>query len=468
MRVADEWARLDPFQLPVQNLPPSPLAWGLVWAMLVATPAAALSMALRRRRGAGSDAQSEVDPALVALAGASLVAMLVAVRFTWLGIFPLLLLARSGRARLALRGAPGRAARSRGWAAAAVALLLVPGFLRLGDWPMISRGIPGSWSGYARPYPASKYYAHAVWLLKDAGLEGNLFNDYFMGGFLGFWLAPELRAFINGSLNVSAEAMNANRPIRERRGSAPGEGFLELLDRLRVDLFLGIRLPQVPNPNRPWFYTTGHLERAPGWIPVFRNLRSAVYLRANDRNRVNLERVADYYARQQVPFDPRRGFDPERVIREARSWAVGHGLVPRHFEALAAASHALDSARRGQAQGQLASLYAALGLYEQAIRLDLRALRSEPGNVLTRRRLVWSLLRLDRGAEAVEAAEPLAEAAPTDWLSQEIAAAARRYATLDDAGEAAELAARLPLFTRPQAAWLLNGVLPPEPRTARR
>jgi hypothetical protein len=81
---------------------------------------------------------------------------------------------------------------------------------------------------------------------------------------------------------------------------------------------------------------------------------------------------------------------------------------------------------------------------------------------------VWSLLRRDRAAEALEAAEPLAEAAPTDWLSREIAAAARRYASLDDAGEAAALVARLPLFTHPQAARIMNGVRPPEPRTARR
>jgi hypothetical protein len=465
MRVADEWARLGPFRLPVSHLPPSPLAWGLVWGLLVVTPAAALWSVLRWRRVAGSDGESEVDAALVALAGASLVALLLAVRFLWLGIFPLLLLARSGRAGLALRDARGRTAPWRGWAGAALALLLVPGFLRLGDWPMISKGIPRSWSGYAQPYPASKYYAHAVWLLKDAGLEGNLFNDYFMGGFLGFWLAPPLRSFINGTLNVSNEVIDANRAIRERRGSAPGESFPALLDRLRVDLFLGIRLPQVPNPDRPWFYTTSHLERTPGWIPVFRNLRSAVYLRTNERNRANLERLADYYAREQVPFDPDRGFDPERVIREARGWAVEHGLVPSYFERLAAASHGLDSARRRQAQGQLASLYAALGLYEQAIRLDRPALRADPGDVVTGRRLVWSLLRLDRADEALEAAEPLAEAAPTDWLSHEIAAAARRYATLDEAAERDALVARLPVFTQPQAARLRNGVLPPEPRT---
>jgi len=342
-RVADEWARLDPFRLPVANLPPSPLAWGLVWGLLAATPAAAVWAALRWRRRAGSDAKSEVDPALVAVAGASLVALLVAVRFLWLGIFPLLLLASGCRSALGVRGAPRRTAP---WVAAAAALLLVPGFFRLGDWPMISRGLPLSWSGYAQPYSATKYFTHAVWLLEDAGLEGNLFNEYFMGGFLGFWLAPELRCFINGTLNVTKQTMDANRPIRERRGSEAGEDFLELLDRQRVDLFLGIRLPQVRNPNRPWFYTTGHLERVPGWIPVFRNLRSAVYLRANARNHANLERLADYYAREEVPFDPRLGFDPARVIREAPTWAVEHGLVPIRFEQLATASHRMDPSRR--------------------------------------------------------------------------------------------------------------------------
>jgi hypothetical protein len=81
---------------------------------------------------------------------------------------------------------------------------------------------------------------------------------------------------------------------------------------------------------------------------------------------------------------------------------------------------------------------------------------------------VWSLLRLDRAAEAVEAAEPLAEAAPTDWLSRQIAAAAHRYATLADEGEAAALVALLPVFTRSQALQLRAGVVPPEPRTRQR
>ena len=34
-----------------------------------------------------------------------------------------------------------------------------------------------------------------------------------------------------------------------------------------------------------------HLERTDGWITLFRNLNGAVYLRNNDRNQANLDRV---------------------------------------------------------------------------------------------------------------------------------------------------------------------------------
>ena len=103
---------------------------------------------------------------------------------------------------------------------------------------------------------------------------------------------------MNGSLNVTPEAIEAQRAIRERRGARPGESFEALLDRFGVDLFVGIRLPIAGDPNRPWYYTTAHLEQTPGWLCVFRNLDSAVYLRTNERNRANLERVAAWYAAQ--------------------------------------------------------------------------------------------------------------------------------------------------------------------------
>src|SRR5262245_30132684 len=355
-RVADEWARFEPWRLPVANLPPSPLAWALAIALLASTAWLALR-ALRRTRDASPPGDSDVGPTAVAFSLVSLAALLTAVRFLWLGIFALLALARATRGRI----------RS-GWISLAAVVLAIA-FFPFGDWRMISGAMPRSPASYTEAYSAAKYYAHAIWFLAAAHPEGNLFTDYPIGGFAGFFGAPRLRAFVNGSLNVTRDAIEANRPLREGRGVRPGESFLALLDRMQIDLYVGTRLPEPGPASRPWFYTTALLEGAPGWLQVFRNADSAVYLRANERNQANLARVADYYAREHVPFDPAGGFEPESAIRAARLFAVTHGIVPVHFEDLAASAHTGPVAARRAAAGALASIYASLGLYERALRL---------------------------------------------------------------------------------------------------
>jgi hypothetical protein len=445
--VSDEWARIDLLRPPVPRLPPSPLAWALVWALGVAAVPVSLRAVSSWRRGSR---EPSADPGLVAVAAVSLGAMLLAVRFLWLGIFPLLLLARAGAAwRSASR--PPRAVAAAALTAAGA--LLVPGFVRLGDWPMISGVLPDSAARWAQPYPAAKYYARAVWLLDDAGLEGRLWNEYFQGGFLGYWLAPRLRAFANGSLNLPKPALAAHAALAARRHP----GFLERLERYEVDLFLGVGLPQEPRPGRPRIYSSGHLERAPGWIPVFREPQSAVYLRANERNRANLARVAEYYAREGVPFDAERGFDPEAAIRAAPEWATAHGLVPAGFAALEAEAEGADPARRRAALDRLAALDVALGLYERAIEIDRRLLRSNPGANAPSRRLVWSLLRLGRDGEAAEAARALR---PADAISAAIAAAGLHADATREPDARAALLARLPVFTRAEASRAVAGVAP--------
>lgn len=460
--VADEWAPLGLFRLPVPNLPPSPLAWAVVWALLLTTAGAVFFGARRRRREPTATAIAGVDPALVGVAAASLLALLTAVRFLWLGIFPLLLVGQSARAL----GSPS--GRSRGvlaWTAGIAAVLLVPGFARLGDWPMISKGVRRA--SYAQPYAASKFHAHAVWFLRDAELEGNLFNDYASGNFLGYWLAPRMRVFMNGSLNVPKDVLEAKHAIL-RRGWEREEAFVDLLDRYGVDLFFGTGAPVVSPPNRPVIHTTTHLERTPGWIPVFRNLRSAVYLRADARNRRNLERVAVYYARESVPFDRERGFETDRVLREAPRWAVDHGLLPADFESLETAARSLDPSRRPWAQARLAAIYAVLGLYERAEGIDRRLAERDPHSAPAARRLVWSLLHQRRAAESLEAAQRLAAVAPPgDELSRLLLEAARLHAALPEA-EAAALVAALPAFTRPEGRWLFAGFREPEARPRRR
>jgi hypothetical protein len=455
-RVADEWMRFAPFRLPVSNLPPTPLCFVLVWGLLALAPAA-LAVALRRghrARGGTADADDAVDFARLAWSLASLAALLAAVRFLWLGLFPLLTGAQLARGRLSPR------------VAAVAAFGLAIGFVRCGDWPMISGLLPTSVVGYAQPYPAAKYYAHALWFLGDAGLRGHVYTDYFMGGFAGFFGAPALQTFVNGSLNVPPEALDAQRAIRARRGQRPGESFEALLDRLGVDLFVGIRLPRTPDPQRPWYYTTAHLEATPGWVCVFRNLDSAVYLRANERNRENFARAAAFYASERVPFSQETGVDVLRTLRERLGFAIAHGMVPANVEALAAAASAGDPELRRAAGAQLGALYAALGLYERAASLERAALRARPDDLDARRRLVWSLLRAGQTENARAEAEPLREAPPGSLVRAIGDAAADAGAAADAAAWRARLAT-LPLLTPFEASALLSEVVWPEARLQR-
>jgi hypothetical protein len=439
--VVDEWSGINLFTLPAANLPPSPWVWVCAWLLTLSTLAIGIGAIRRWRRG---DAEAGIDPALLGMSAASMLAMSQAVRFSWLAIFPLLLVAQ------AIRQVPFR---RRAWGVAGVALLCCAAFFRIGDWPMISRGLSVTLEGYARPYPTSKYFAQGVFFLADTGVEGRLFNEYSQGGFLGYWLAPNLRTFINGTLNVPSEVIDSNQRLLRRRGAREGESFTDTLDRFGVDVAFGIRLPEVPRPNRPSHSTTAHLESTQGWVCVFRNLRSAIYLRANARNDANLDRVSAYYAAARVPFDRAAGFEPGRVVPGATDWALTHGVIPVGFARAEARSRGANNPQTRAALERVASVEAALGLYDPAIRHDRRHLAMNPEYLPSRRRLVWSLLRARRYAEARDEADALVEAVPDDPFSVQIAEAAIRIGQVGSE-EAAGIAARLPVFMRAQAVAL--------------
>ena len=461
-RVVDEWKSFGFFQWPVSNLPPTPLAWALGW-VLVGLTAVGVVCGLRQwsRVRPGNEAGA-IDPALGGLAVASLVAMAIAVRFEWLGIFPLLLSLQVFRR---VPDPSARPARAPVAVAASVAVAAVPLFFMLGPWPMISGGLAPYWESYRQAYPAAKYHGHGMGWLADAGLEGHLYTDYSLGGFAGYWLAPRLKTTLNGSLNVAKPVLAAGISLGQRMGGGEGQGFLELLDQYQVDVFFGTGIAHVAPENRPWRYTTAHLEGEDAWVLVFRNVRSAVYLRGNERNRENLARVAAYYRAEGVPFDPARGFDVERVLRSAPRWAFRHGVIPAHFRSLQLSLEARLPNQRWPRQAELARLYAVLGRYQAAVQLDRQRLRSDPSLERVRRRLVWSLLRLGRFDEADRAAEALRAAGTGDGLTLAIAAAAQSARQASSPEEAARLVTLLPLLTLPEAKNMQRGFRVAEPRS---
>jgi len=454
--IVDEWGPLRLFALPMANRPPSQLTWALTWGLWIATPCAVGLHARARRAGRAS---RPLDPALLAVAAAALIAPLAAVRLVWLGIAPLLAIGSAARSLGATRR------RASAWIAALAALALVPAFARRGDWPAVSSGIDAA--VYARPYPPEKYYAAPVWFLRDAALEGRLWNDYLNGNFLGFWLAPRLRVFVNGSLNVPSALIADGAAIRARVGVL-GATFEELLDRHEIDVFFATGVPAIPRANHPARYATTLLENTPGWVPVFRCADAAVYLRMNERNRANLERVAAYYAREQIPFDPQRGFDAAAVIGASPSWAAAHGILPADWRELDAAARAPSAAESGAAQGRIATVYALLGLYEQAAAIDRERLRQSPHSLPAARRLVWSLLHRGGGDELAGAADRLAALAPAPGTLAHVLVSVARSLPSQSGESARAVVATLPMFTEPEARRTLAAFAAPPARPAPR
>ena len=462
-QVVDEWSRVDLFELSPANLPPSLLSWLVVWCLLLAL-LAMFVLTVQMKRAQSSEVEASLtemkwpDPALVGVTLVSLFLVLFAVRFLWLGIVPLLLLGCFARDSFGVR----TAVRPRLlWLAAIAALLLLPMFWFHGDWPMISRMIrPAT---YGEPYSALKYRAHGVWFMRDADLEGNLFNDYSVGNFLGYWLSPGLRMFVNGSLNLPKEAMTASYSIGLRAWQSD-QSLDEILDRYEVDVFFGIGVPVVSQPGRKIFSTTTHLENSAGWIPVFRSIQSAVYLREGLRNRANLQRVIDYYARAGVPFDSSRGFDVDLVRKRAPQWALEHGLIPTDLNRLINVTRTRKATRGQPGPERLASVFATIGLYAEAVAIDERTLRWNPSSVTAARRIVWCLLHQGLDASALESARRLSSIATADdALSARLVDAAKQVPNLSRR-DAAALVAILPVFTPPEATRVSAGFQRPESR----
>ena len=321
---------------------------------------------------------------------------------------------------------------------------------------------------YREPYRASKYFGHAMWFLEDTGVEGRIYNDYLLGGFMSFWLAPELRMASSGTMNVEREAMEANFAIGSRAPQREGESYEALLDRQGLDLFLGVGLPVRGGPGRPVPSTVRHLEHVSGWMLVFRNLRSSVYLRRNERNVANLERIAAYYQLAGVPFDRERGFEPERVILGAPAWASSHGVVPSGF------SEFVDAVRRDRALSRLgddihrlAILYATLGLYERALEVDRSIYRLDRLDVFTARRILWSLMQLGRYPEALAFAGevdagPLGVKGGVRWN-----AIVQQIIDLPGDDARAQTVALMPLFDAAEAPTVTAGLVEPEARRDR-
>ncbi|MCZ6464246.1 MAG: hypothetical protein O7A09_07895 [Proteobacteria bacterium] len=457
--VKDEWTRFDPFAFHGYGHAVTRLGWLTTDAIGLAFVAVAGWALLRFLRRPSARALRACDPVHLGLGLAGVVAILTSIRFQWMAFLPILFLLRA-HARLTRR-APA-------WdgAAALAALALVVAFVVDAAGSGALAELRNARAYLSRPYAPASYHASGVRMLEDAGIEGNLFNAYHMGGYLAYWLSPRVRTFIDGRTEHYDEQVFEDHQRASRgAGARAGETLVDLLDRRRVDVFFGVGLPTPRGATD--VYTTALLEGEPGWVRIDRGVDYAIYVRRNERNAGNLARAAAYYAERGLPFDPERGLDVGAVLRDHPEWAVAHRLLPVDRARLEAAARGGDENARFAALDTLGLFHLLAGAYEEQLAFDREAAQLRPRAVGPRRRIVYALLRLDRPGEALAAARELTRIDPDPGRAQAFERVARLAQGLGGGSrrgpaERARLARELhtlPLLARQDAARTLGGRL---------
>jgi tetratricopeptide (TPR) repeat protein len=404
----DDFLPWNPFRPAAGNRALVPLCWLLADALLLAFALAAGAGFVRVLRERSAEALRDLDCVHLGLGAASIVAMLTAVRFHWMALFPLLYVLRAARRRTQ---GHARLAHGLAWGAAGLSLVLalaLPGGLRLASY---AQEVAVERDGYWRsPYLDQRYGGAGMRFLRDAGLQGRLFHPFNLGGFLGYWLAPDLRIFIDGRMDhYPGEVLDDYLKLRNASQRGAPRLLQDLLDKWEIDVFFGTSFPEARYADR---HSIAHLRRLPGWVLVFASEQHSVYLRKTSRNQRNFERVKAYYVQRRLHFSVNGGLDVSQTIRRRPGWSKRQGLIPEHFKALQERSESPDPDVRLTALQQLGWLYWQIGAFEDGVAVERKLLALRPEAKEPRRRLADGLLLLGRPAEALEVARELQQEDP--------------------------------------------------------
>lgn len=446
-KVTDEWSHFYPFDLGGNHSTITLPMWLAVNATMLGFMVVAVTAFVRFSTLRTARALDDFDPVGFGLGLAAIVAMLVSIRFLWMCVFPLLYV---------LHGVTWmRPGRNRSSVAAALMMALASFVLALwfsggyGFANLVARFGKSPAEYFSMPFRTHKFHAEGVHFLAESRLQGNLFNSYAMGGFLGYWLAPRLRTFVDSRAeHYDTDVYLDYSAVTEMLARSPGETFLDVLDRRNVDIFFGIGFPG-------WWHTvltTNHLDRVPGWLLVSRSFRHGIYLRDNARNRENLERVAAYYEAEGIPFDRERGLDPSAVIRAKPDWAIQRSMLPSDYHELLAQARSRDPDTRLKARNAIALVYLLSGAFDEQIAWDTQTAREFSRNRSSRQRLVYGLLRNDAADEAQSVVGELLAIDAGDRWSRDLARLVYDYRKLGRAG-ATEFAAKTLQVRRNYLLW---------------
>ncbi len=296
-----------------------------------------------------------------------------AMKFLWLGLFALDFALRAGKVLAGAR--EPRLVRPLSWLALAGAVATAS-FLRVHPWIVRMPATVAEGSYFREsvdprsvPLPASRF-------VREAGLEGNLFNFYGWGGYLIHALGARLPVFVDGRMFEYGESVFRDGfALRDWRKG---------LDRAReVVARRGIEITVF---DWTWCPPGGCF--GPDWILVYRDRQAAVFVRAGTENE---RRARDRLATEGIPLP----FTEYGAARGAPGWARANAVLSeadlRHLEGLLGRSDAasrMEAAQLFEPGGEpfLGNVEAAL---LDAVSIEPRHRRAHFNLGLARARMGW-------------------------------------------------------------------------------
>jgi hypothetical protein len=215
-------------------------------------------------------------------------------RFFWLSWFPAievlawLSLAAGNSARLWLRCA--RCGVALGLALGALLALHGSNYVRLQRENLL-RG------AYAAPLDERLFPVEATRRLASSGLSGNLYHPYEWGGYLGYWLWPACRVFIDGRTVMFADVIPER--WRAERDSAFAQEVFAARD------VVAIVMKRLVERDGQWVAWRPP-EADSRWVRAYGDQTAELWIRADQD--AALERLASDYAARGIPFDTSEGF----------------------------------------------------------------------------------------------------------------------------------------------------------------
>jgi hypothetical protein len=313
-QVSLEWLSMP---APWDAVAKSPLAVTCFWLVAAATAVAAW---LTRRR-------QPLSRLAVVLFATGL--PIHSQRFAWVYFIPLLFTLGELSRWLSERGLAiplPRRIRRRALASVAALVALVgittPTLVAPIPWSQLGRRFDAGFNFRPTMFPIA-----ALDFLDEVDLRGPLFNSNKWGGYILWRTYDKYPVFIDGRwITIGETVLLDSYRVSHRLP----ESFA-ILDAYGIEILL---------VHRGWM--TADLLATHGWLPVFENLNSSVYLRDRPESAANLERCAAYYRARDIPFSRHAGFDEHAAFLANRGWANRFGVTRFHLDQFGAHGRHLD------------------------------------------------------------------------------------------------------------------------------